>query len=233
MRRLIIRAAIIPILLSLAGLHIRRKRRDRRPANDAGNESLAADTENRLVDGQVPGGRQDQSTPGQSTTPGTQPTPDRPVLDPPAGFKNKAEYEAFRDRLNQGLRDAGYGDARPILQGSGTDGYSHNPKKPPNTPFDARGHNTSDYDIAIASPSLMDAARRNGVDTRSRGTRTGPLTRSELRDLGLLGVQQDLKNMSGGRKVDFMVYQDGQFAVDRADGPSNSMAPPYGFVPKS
>lgn len=233
MRRLIMQAAFVPIILSLAGMHVRRKRRDRRTANANGNESMAADTEGRIVEGQLPGG----TTPGQSTTPDQtatpETTPDRPVLDPPAGFRNKAEYEAFRDRLNQGLRDAGYGDARPILQGSGTDGFSHNPSKPPNTPFDARGHNTSDYDIAIASPSLMDAARQNGVGTRSGGTRTGPLTRSELRDLGLLGVQQDLKRMSGGRKVDFMAYQDGQFAVDRADGPSNSMAPPYGHIPKS
>jgi hypothetical protein len=175
----------------------------------------------------------DTSNPKPDTSkPGPSGSNERPVLDPPAGFKSKEDYKAFRDRLNNGLKDAGYGDGRPILQGSATDGFSHNPSKPPNTPFDG-GSKPSDYDIAIESPSLVDAAKQNGVGTRSGGTRTGPLSRSELRDLGLLDLRNDLSKMAGGRKVDFMAYQDGQFAVDRASGPSISMKPPYGHVPKT
>jgi len=156
---------------------------------------------------------------------------ERPVIDPPAGFKSKADYEAFRDRLNNGLKDAGYGDGRPILQGSGTTGYSANPDKPPNTKFDG-GAKPSDYDIAIGSPSLMDKARENNVNLRSGGERTAPLSKSELKRLGLWDLKQDLSGMAG-RKVDFMGYQDSQFAVDRAIGPSVSMKPPYGHMPRT
>ena len=161
----------------------------------------------------------------------TGPDGGRPLLDPPAGFKSKADFEAFRDRLNQGLREAGFGDARPILQGSATDGYSHNPSKP-NTPFDG-GKQPSDYDIAVASPDLMEAAEGKGVGLRSRGSRTGPLRDRELEALGLLDLRNELQQMAGGREVNFMGYRDAQAAVDRAGGPSNSLAPPYGKMSRS
>lgn len=173
-------------------------------------------------------GRADPPGPS-STSPGG--APQRPVLDPPAGFKSKAEYEAFRNRLNEGLDRAGYKDAKAILQGSATTG--HSPHK--GTVFDG-GKKPSDYDIAISSPSLMDAARRLDdppVSLRSGKTRTGPLTDHDLDRLGLLSTRDDLERMAGGREVNFMGYTDSQTAVDRAYSPSVSMTPPYGEMPRS
>jgi hypothetical protein len=230
MRNMILRAALVPILIGLAGLHTRKRRRNRgRPPGD--NHKNDTDHAREVAHEASLDG---EGASGTNPTPtnNTQPAPERPLLDPPAGFQSKADYEAFRDRLNSGLHEAGYTDARPILQGSATDGFSHNPSKPANTPFDG-GAERSDYDIAIASPSLMDAARDNDVGLRSQGTRTGPLRDEQLRQLGLIDLRNDLQRMAGGREVHFMGYTDAQAAVDRATGPSNSMSPPYGGMSRS
>lgn len=232
MNRFILRAVLIPVMFSLLGLHGRRNRRGRTRLPGSGHATDSRAARDSVDAAHV--GQASTSPTGQTTDspPTTETTPERPLLDPPAGFASKADYEAFRDRLNSGLQDAGYTDATPILQGSSTDGYSHNPSKPPNTPFDG-GREPSDYDIAIASPSLMDAARDNGVGLRSGRTRTGPLHDEQLRQLGLIDLRNDLQSMAGGREVHFMGYTSGQAAVDRATGPSISMAPPYGGMTRS
>lgn len=176
------------------------------------------------------------SKPKPDPVPETKPDPtpglDRPILDPPAGFKSKADFEAFRDRLNQGLRDAGYDDAKVMLQGSATDGVSHNPDKG-SRPFDGGGK-PSDYDLTVKSDKLVDAAKANGIDLRNRGERTGPIERAkDLDKVGLRDLHKELTEMTGGRPMSFMAYRDAQFAVDRARSPTISLSPPYGYMPKT
>jgi hypothetical protein len=67
MRKLIIRAALIPILFSLVGFHARNRRRTSSPLNSSGQASSQADTSQRIADARVT----DSST---TTTPTPTPT---------------------------------------------------------------------------------------------------------------------------------------------------------------
>ncbi|PRY59041.1 hypothetical protein [Glycomyces artemisiae] len=143
---------------------------------------------------------------------------ERPILNPPAGFKDKADFERFRDRLNQGLHDAGYDDAKVMLQGSATDGVSHNPAKG-SRPFDGGGKK-SDYDLTVESNKLVDAAKDAGIDMRNGGRRTGPIERDrDLEKVGLKDLHKELTDMTGGRPDDqVLIYIDGTISVDGIAG---------------
>jgi hypothetical protein len=118
----------------------------------------------------------------------------------PNGFNSQEEFISFGQDLKNSLAEAGYRDVEPVFAGSSVTGMSYRSGEP----FDLG--RTSDFDIAIISPSLMDEARELGIDLRSRGTRTGPLDREMLRELGLFEVFVEF-NERADRPVSFMIYE--------------------------
>jgi RHS repeat-associated protein len=137
----------------------------------------------------------------------------------PRGFQSSEEFDQFGNTLYGGVGSAGYDDVTAILQGSSVTGVKYTTGKP----FDVG--RVSDYDIALASPSLLDRARELGIGLRSGGTRTGPLTAPELEQLGLSGVAGDLSQMAG-RPVNFMVFQSAEVAMSRSP---SIVLPGYGY----
>ena len=100
--------------------------------------------------------------------------PHPPFREVPLGFGDAEEFHAFGAHLTKGLRDAGYDDAIPVFHGSSVTGVSYTTGEL----FDAG--RASDFDIALASPSLFQRARALGVEVRGRGIRTAPLKDDEL-----------------------------------------------------
>lgn len=133
----------------------------------------------------------------------------RPAGEPvPKGFGTRERFVAFGRRLLAGLRGAGFTDARAGLQGSSVTGVSYRT----GAPFD--GGRTSDLDVTVASPSAMDRARALGIGLRSGGTRTGPLTTTQLEKLGLGDLTEQLKH-DLGREVHIMLYESIEAAAAR------------------
>jgi uncharacterized protein YukE len=130
----------------------------------------------------------------------------------PLGFANAEEFATFGAHLTQGLRAAGYDDVVPVFQGSSVTGVKYTNGKP----FDVG--RVSDFDIALASPTLFERAKALGVEVRGRDTRTAPLSQKHLEQLGLLELRDALKQRMSGRPVAFMIYKDLEQTVMR--GPS-------------
>jgi hypothetical protein len=118
----------------------------------------------------------------------------------PLGFGDPVEFERFGAHLGAGLRKAGYADVRAAFQGSSVTGRNYLS----GAPFDA-GHR-SDFDVALGGPSLFERARSIGVDLRSGGTRTAPLSKAQLEALGLKALGEELARASG-RSIRFMLYR--------------------------
>jgi hypothetical protein len=119
----------------------------------------------------------------------------------PLGFSNASSFLKFGDELYGGLRSAGVTDAQAGFQGSSVTGFRF---RPPNDPFDLG--RLSDFDVAIASPSLLRRAKELGIGVRSQGSRTGPLFPNEISMLGLAELQTSL-SASAGRPVKFMLFE--------------------------
>lgn len=117
----------------------------------------------------------------------------------------------FACQLYTGLSAAGYGNVWAVFQGSSVTGQRFKT----GLPFDVG--RTSDYDIGLASPSLLDRARAAGIQVRSGGLRTAPLAGEDLDRLGLRAVADQLSQLVG-RPVNFMVFDCPQTAITR--GPS-------------
>lgn len=75
----------------------------------------------------------------------------------------------------------------------------------------------SDFDVALASPELLQRAQALGIGLRSGGTRTGPLTARDLQALGLKDLASQLSTQAG-REVNFMIYDSAATAAGRAPG---------------
>ena len=73
----------------------------------------------------------------------------------------------------------------------------------------------SDFDVALASPSLLDDATAAGVGLRSAGTRTGPLRAVDLERLGLGPLAEGLSQRAG-RPVNFTIYGSADDAIARS-----------------
>lgn len=129
----------------------------------------------------------------------------------PRGFATADEFARFGTDLKDGLSRAGHDDVTPIFQGSSVTGSSFRTGEA----FDAG--RISDYDIALASPDLLQRAREAGIGLRSGGTRTGPLTPDDLRAMGLEGLADDLSR-TAGREVNFMIYGSPDSALQRSVG---------------
>jgi hypothetical protein len=78
----------------------------------------------------------------------------------PRGFGTYENYVAFGQSMRDGLRAAGYRDVEPIFAGSAVTGRNFHTGRP----FDVG--RLSDYDIALASPTLMQRAIELGVPLR-------------------------------------------------------------------
>lgn len=104
-----------------------------------------------------------------------------------------------------------------VFQGSSVTGFNSQT----GAPFDSVRR--SDFDIALAGPSLMQAARAAGIGLRSQGTRTEPLGGPRLanlpilRSLGLFDLWEQL-TAEAGRPVAFMIFESLDGALAR--GPS-------------
>ena len=85
------------------------------------------------------------------------------------GFADEEAFAAFARDLTGGLREAGYGDVVPVFQGSSVTGVKYTT----GAPFDVGRR--SDFDIALASPTLFARAKATGARLRADGVRTGPL----------------------------------------------------------
>jgi|APMI01.1.fsa_nt_gi hypothetical protein len=127
------------------------------------------------------------------------------------GFSSADEVASFAANLRGGLAKAGYDDVTPIMQGSAVTGRSHR-----GWAFDA-GPKASDFDVALASPTLLARAQSLGIGLRSGGVRTGPLRQGDLGRLGLRNVASSM-SASAGRSVNFMIFDSPQSAIAR--GPS-------------
>lgn len=111
--------------------------------------------------------------------------------------------------MRGGLSRAGYGDVEPILQGSAVTGKSFRTGQE----FDVG--RVSDFDIALASPELLQRAQSSGIGLRSSGTRTGPLSARDLKALGFRELASKFSAQSG-REVNFMIYGSSTEATSRA-----------------
>jgi hypothetical protein len=130
----------------------------------------------------------------------------------PLGFATAEEFRAFGAHLTQGLEAAGYRDVVPVFQGSSVTGVKHTT----GALFDVG--RLSDFDIALASPSLFERAKVMGVEVRGGRTRTAPVKQTDaLKALGLLELRQSLSERMH-RPVEFMIYKDLQYALRRSPG---------------
>ena len=130
-----------------------------------------------------------------------------PVI--PKGFSNTDDFVRFGTDTRDGLARAGYGNVEPILQGSAVTGKSFKTGQE----FDIG--RVSDFDIALASPELLQRAQSLGIGLRSGGTRTGPLSARDLQALGLKDLSSKLSGQAG-REVNFMIYDSAATAASRA-----------------
>lgn len=127
----------------------------------------------------------------------------------PLAFSDARDLAQFNTRLQTGLREAGYRDVQPIIQGSSVTGESFRT----GAPFDVMRR--SDLDVALASRTLMQRARELGIPLRGRGTRTMPLTNEQMRQIGLYRIAENLSRQYR-RPVAFMIYDSVDVATSRS-----------------
>ncbi len=138
--------------------------------------------------------------------------PRPPLREVPLGFADAAQFQAFGAHLHQGLHAAGYRDVVPVFTGSSVTGVKYTT----GALFDVGRR--SDFDIALASPTLFARAEALGVELRGSRTRTGPIKEDDiLSALGLLDLRRELR-AEAGRKVEFMIYKDLDHALGRGPG---------------
>ncbi|MEM1256408.1 MAG: SpvB/TcaC N-terminal domain-containing protein [Cyanobacteria bacterium P01_H01_bin.21] len=132
----------------------------------------------------------------------------------PYGFKSFGQFRQFSQMLRAGLRRAGYKDVELFFQGSAVTGRNSRT----GVGFDV--NRSSDFDIGLASPSLLDSARNIGVDIKGTGTRTAVLNSAQIEALGLSDLQAKLSQQAN-RPVNFKIFRDANAVRNR--GPSVRM----------
>ena len=115
----------------------------------------------------------------------------------PGGFGSYENYARYGNSCIQGLRETRVEDAELYIRGSSVTGVRYKD----GTPF-GRG---SDHDLAIVSPTLMRRALEIGVQSQNNGRRTKALNEDQVRDLGLLPLQNRLHKQTG-YPPSFMIY---------------------------
>jgi hypothetical protein len=127
----------------------------------------------------------------------------------PYGMNTPGDLRAFISSIQKGLAEAGYPCVSTSIGGSAVTGKKYTT----GAPFDVG--RTSDYDVAIADPTLLEKAKKMGISLRGAGTRTGPLSDNDLKRLGLYNLIGQLSAMSK-RDVHFMIYNSVVTASQRA-----------------
>lgn len=156
---------------------------------------------------------------GQPLPLGLEPgAPPRLTVDPdtdiPMGFFDRQGFETFSQRLYGQLQSRAAG-AQLVIEGSSVTGRRFDrivDQTHTGTPFDLG--RLSDYDIAIISPSLYEAAKNSPTIRMAGDTatpRTEPLTSAELSELGLGGLASTadsaiLEATGLGHSVNFKIY---------------------------
>jgi hypothetical protein len=135
----------------------------------------------------------------------------------PWGFESFNQLQAFGASLKSELQSAGYSDTVVLLQGSAVTGRAYNKEAKDWTGERFDVGRKSDFDIALCSEPLLQNARDGRIELRGSGTRTGPLSRSELSRLGLEKLSARMEQ-EAGRPVNFMIYGSARAATSR--GPS-------------
>ncbi len=106
----------------------------------------------------------------------------------------RVQWTQFRQEVTLVLRRSRHPSAQAYLRGSAVSGVSFR-----------RGALTEtgprDFDVAIVSPTLFEAARRSGVEIRGQ-SRTEPLAASELVRPGIPG----LSHRENGRRVTYVIF---------------------------
>ncbi|WP_397458672.1 hypothetical protein AB3464_00500 [Pseudomonas asplenii] len=125
------------------------------------------------------------------------------------GFANTSAFCRFGVSVREGLSSAGYDNVEPILQGSAVTGKNFRTGQA----FDVR--RISDFDVALAGPTILEKAESLGIGLRSGGRRTGPLAARDLKRLGLNGLADRLSRQAG-REVNFMIFGSVALATSRA-----------------
>lgn len=129
----------------------------------------------------------------------------------PFGFDDASQFADFQEVAARELRRATRrlpGDSEAFLQGSSVSGVRFESQ----LPFGA----SSDFDVAVVSPSLFEQARRAGLPVQSNPLRIGPLVTAE--DVELVGLTR-LRTRLGRaaarvdtegteRTVNFMLFRD-------------------------
>ncbi|WP_420348630.1 hypothetical protein [Pelagibius sp.] len=134
----------------------------------------------------------------------------------PLGFRSADHMRTFATITFNRIRGVAP-DVRIALRGSAVTGRSfHTVRKDYTGPyFDAKPSEASDFDLALVSPTLMQKARELGIPLRSNGKRTAELTSKDLQDLGLGGLDDDLKDKVDKRIVTFMIYDSNRTLLSR------------------
>ena len=139
----------------------------------------------------------------------------------PLGFNSVDEFNNFGASLNQGLRNAGFGDVTPIFQGSSVTGFKGFDKvkngivtRSAGTIFDTGG--VSDFDIALSSPQMLTRAKEIGLPVIGKGTRTFELNNRALKKLGLYDMRQSLQSQVN-RPVNFVIFDSVSTATSKAN----------------
>lgn len=100
----------------------------------------------------------------------------------PMGMKHE-QFVRFGDVLHAGFAEIGIDDVVAVIQGSGASNRGHDSGRP----FDEG--RVSDYDVALASPTLLKRAETLGIRLR------GPLSFRDVEMLGLTDIQDRLSKM--------------------------------------
>ena len=136
--------------------------------------------------------------------------PGRLLTHVPYGFGSRSAFDAFSSQANKALLDAGVTNAKVYLRGSSMTGYRY-----------ATGESIAvkgpgDLDLAVVSPELLATARASRIQLRGGGTRSMPLYRGQLSDLGLSDMAADL-TVTAGRRVTLMIYDSEAALLNRGD----------------
>jgi hypothetical protein len=136
-----------------------------------------------------------QTLPERLTTPNGNPIP--------YGFKSFEEYQAY----GKFLRTEAPEGTTVFFQGSSVTGRNSKTGEV----FDMGRR--SDFDVALANQSIFSRAKQLGYKAKD-GTRIGPLSDQQLKDLGLLEYARKARE-SSGRQTEFMLFDTSKSARTR------------------
>jgi len=141
---------------------------------------------------------------------GTPVGPGRLLGHVPYGFGSRQAFDTFSAQANKALADAGVTDGTVYLRGSSVTGYRYR------TGESIATQGPGDLDLAVVSPALLEKARGAHIQLRGGGTRSMPLYRADLAEVGLGDLVAGLTKIAS-RKVTVMIYTSDIAILNRGD----------------